>query len=67
MKAAFLRCMQWSTVVLTLTALAPLHAQTWPTKPVRVVASFPPGTPGDVIARLIQPALQAAWKQPVVV
>jgi len=67
MKAAVLRCMQWSTMVLTLTAFTPLHAQTWPTKPVRVVASFPPGTPGDVIARLIQPALQAAWKQPVVV
>lgn len=67
MKATVLRCMQWSTIVLTLMAFTPLHAQTWPTKPVRVVASFPPGTPGDVIARLIQPALQAAWKQPVVV
>ncbi|MDP9901132.1 Bug family tripartite tricarboxylate transporter substrate binding protein [Variovorax ginsengisoli] len=67
MKAAVLRCMQWSTMALALTALAPLHAQTWPTKPVRLVASFPPGTPGDVIARLIQPALQAAWKQPVIV
>lgn len=46
---------------------ASANAQSWPTKPVRLVASFPPGTPGDVIARLIQPALQAAWKQPVVV
>lgn len=42
-------------------------AQEWPTKPVRLVAAFPPGTPGDVIARLIQPALQAAWGRPVVV
>lgn len=67
MKASILRCMQWSTMALALTAFVPLHAQTWPTKPVRLVASFPPGTPGDVIARLIQPTLQAAWKQPVVV
>lgn len=37
----------------------------WPTKPVRVVVSFPPGAPGDVIARLIQPALQQAWGQTV--
>jgi tripartite-type tricarboxylate transporter receptor subunit TctC len=49
-------------------AVLPLaHAQDWPTRPVRLVASFPPGTPGDVIARMIQPALQAAWNQPVVV
>lgn len=47
--------------------IAQAHAQEWPTKPVRLVASFPPGTPGDVIARLIQPALQAAWNQPVIV
>jgi len=54
-------------IAAALTVLTPAHAQTWPTKPVRLVASFPPGTPGDVIARLIQPSLQAAWKQPVVV
>jgi tripartite-type tricarboxylate transporter receptor subunit TctC len=54
-------------IAAALTVLTPAHSQTWPTKPVRLVASFPPGTPGDVIARLIQPALQAAWKQPVVV
>lgn len=39
----------------------------WPSKPVRVIVSFPPGAPGDIIARLIQPALQASWGQPVVV
>ncbi|KAF1023920.1 MAG: hypothetical protein GAK30_00287 [Paracidovorax wautersii] len=50
-------------------ALQPLaaQAQDWPTKPVRLISSFPPGTPGDVIARLIQPALQVAWKQSVIV
>src|SRR5688572_31972445 len=46
-------------------AIAPsAFAQAWPTKPVRLVAAFPPGTPGDVIARLVQPALQATWNQP---
>ena len=67
MKSALLRCMQMSAVAFTLAALTPAQAQTWPSKPVRLVAAFPPGTPGDVIARLIQPTLQAAWKQPVVV
>ena len=39
----------------------------WPTKPVRLIAAFPPGTPGDVIARLLQPGLQQKWGQTVVV
>jgi len=54
-------------IAVALALLAPAHAQTWPAKPVRMVVSFPPGTPGDVIARLIQPTLQAEWKQPVIV
>ena len=43
------------------------QAQNWPTKPVRLVVSFPAGAPGDTIARLIQPQLQQALGQPVVV
>nr|WP_315236836.1 tripartite tricarboxylate transporter substrate-binding protein [uncultured Albidiferax sp.] len=67
MKAAFRQLFPLPVIAAALALFGPVHAQTWPTKPVRMVASFPPGTPGDVIARLIQPALQAAWKQPVVV
>ncbi|WP_440532691.1 Bug family tripartite tricarboxylate transporter substrate binding protein [Variovorax sp. YR566] len=59
---------RFMAVLFTLTlAAAPVFAQTWPNKPVRMVVAFPPGTPGDVIARLIQPALQSAWGQAVVV
>lgn len=43
------------------------NAQSWPTKPVRIIAAFPPGTPGDMIARMIQPQLQATWGQAVIV
>ncbi len=39
----------------------------YPDKPVRVIVSFPPGGAADQIARAIQPALQAALGQPVVV
>lgn len=67
MKAAIRQFFQLPAIAAALTLLAPAHAQTWPTKPVRLVASFPPGTPGDVIARLIQPALQATWKQAIIV
>lgn len=66
--------MKATTLPLRLSALAMVlaiapsaFAQAWPTKSVRLVAAFPPGTPGDVIARLIQPALQTAWNQPVVI
>lgn len=41
--------------------------ETWPTKPVRFVVSFPPGTPGDQIIRVIQPGLQQSLGQPVVI
>ena len=54
-------------MALALAIATTAQAQTWPTKPVRIVAAFPPGTPGDVIARLIQPVLQAVWKQAVIV
>jgi len=39
----------------------------WPTRPLRLVVAFPAGAPGDIIARLIQPPLQKALGQPVVV
>ncbi|MDR6523574.1 tripartite-type tricarboxylate transporter receptor subunit TctC [Variovorax paradoxus] len=48
-------------------AAAPAAAQTWPVKPVRVVIGFPPGGIVDTVARQLQPRLQAALGQPVIV
>jgi tripartite-type tricarboxylate transporter receptor subunit TctC len=46
----------------------PLHAQqAWPSKPVRVVVAFPPGGIVDTVARQLQPRLQAALGQPVLI
>ena len=42
-------------------------AQSWPAKPVRLVVSFAPGGPTDVVARLLSDRFQAVWGQPVVV
>jgi tripartite-type tricarboxylate transporter receptor subunit TctC len=53
--------------LLLAACLAPVQAQSWPVKPVRVVVNFPPGGAADQIARAISLPLQEALGQPVVV
>jgi len=49
-----------------LTCAAAL-AQSWPTKPVRVIVPYPPGGTSDILARALAPGLEAAFGQPFVV
>jgi tripartite-type tricarboxylate transporter receptor subunit TctC len=42
-------------------------AQSWPTKPVRIVVPAPAGSSLDIVARLLGDKLKDKWGQPVVV
>jgi hypothetical protein len=59
------------SILLTacLTALMPAaaQAQNFPNKPVKLINSFPPGGPSDILARSLGEAMQQTLKQPFVV
>ena len=42
-------------------------ADTWPSKPIRIIVSFPPGNSADMIAREVGPVLSQRLGQPVVI
>src|SRR5262249_23375130 len=50
-------------IFLSCTAVA----QEWPSKPVRWIVPYPPGGGTDVISRIIQPRMQEALGQTIVI
>ena len=56
----------FTLLVLLLSAL-PAGAQDWPSKPVKIVVPFGPGSTPDVVARLIADHLQKKLGQPFVI
>ena len=48
-------------------SIAQSAPQAWPTRPVRLILPFGPGSGADIAARLLIDKLQALWGQPVVV
>ena len=57
--------------ILAGTALAfsaiSAHAQSWPTRPVKIIVPFTAGGLADILARQLSEELGKVWKQPVVV
>lgn len=53
--------------VLTLSTTAPLHAQQFPTRPVRLVVPYPAGGANDIVARLLAPKMSEQLGQNVVI
>ena len=53
-------------MALFLTATS-VHAQDWPSKPITLLMGFPAGSGVDVVARMLQPSLEASLGQRLVI
>ncbi|OGA94725.1 MAG: ABC transporter substrate-binding protein [Burkholderiales bacterium RIFCSPHIGHO2_12_FULL_61_11] len=56
-----------SLALATNLAPAQTAANTWPTRPIRLIVPFPPGGSSDTAARLVVPELAKRLGQPVIV
>jgi tripartite-type tricarboxylate transporter receptor subunit TctC len=60
-----LTCLFAAAIAYASSAIA--LADTWPSKPIRIIVPYPPGGTSDILARALSPGITAALGQPVVV
>ena len=62
-----LRILLCVTALLLNFSATPLLAQKYPSHPVKIIVTFPPGSTPDTVARVVAPRLQESLGQPFVV
>jgi tripartite-type tricarboxylate transporter receptor subunit TctC len=67
----FRRCLLAIIILIILSAVSnladPAAAQTYPSRPIRLIVTFPPGGSTDTMARALQPSLEKSLGQPIVI
>src|SRR6266853_1923067 len=53
--------------LVLLGAFAHAHAQTWPTRPIKMIVSFPAGSAPDIVCRFVTDRLSRAVGQQIIV
>jgi len=61
-----MKMLLWA-VALALVGIGGANAQTYPSRPITIIAPFPPGGPSDALARILSGPLEAALGQPIVI
>jgi tripartite-type tricarboxylate transporter receptor subunit TctC len=60
--------LRWAATLLLGAALLPVaQADTWPSRPLKLIVPFPPGGAADAVGRLYAEKLAEALKQPIVI
>ena len=62
-----LRIVETLAAALIVLAAADVHAQAYPTRPIRLIVPYTPGGTSDILARAIGQKLNEVWGQPVIV
>jgi tripartite-type tricarboxylate transporter receptor subunit TctC len=57
----------FAALAAIVTLASPAQAQTYPDRPIKIIAPFTPGSPNDVVARLIATPMAAQLGQSVVI
>jgi tripartite-type tricarboxylate transporter receptor subunit TctC len=61
------RGLRLTVALLAVAATSSAIAQSWPQKPIKVIAPYPPGGPSDLVMRTAADKIQAILKQPIVI
>ncbi len=66
MRSFDMKTLFWA-VALAMIGIGGALAQTYPSRPITIIAPFPPGGPSDALARILSGPLEATLGQPIVI